>query len=98
MWLVLGGKLRNPGFELRAWADCAGNRAQDCYVKRVLMVGGSGRTIELTGGRGGPYGLFSQSCFLEAARVQKDQAGPHPDSQKGTAAYTGAQFQQNRKT
>ena len=53
MWLVLGGKLRNSGFELRAWADRAGNRAQDCYVKRVLMVGGSDRTIELTGGRGG---------------------------------------------
>ena len=64
------------------------------------MVGASGRTIELTGGRGGGRVStdFFADFFLEAARVQKDYAGPHPDSQKGTAANTGAQFQQNHKT
>ena len=81
MWLVLGGKLRNPGFELRAWADCVGNRAQDGYVKRVLMVGGSGRTIELTGGRGrggggGLWTFFAELFFRGGPGAKRPGRAP----------------------
>ena len=43
------------------------------------MVGGSGRTIELTGegrGPGGVTDLFRAVIFLQAARVKKTRAGP----------------------
>ena len=75
-------RLWKKGFNL-------GQRRPDHRTK--CMGGGGG------GGGGGVMDLFGRDCFWEAPGVQKDEAGPHPDSQKGAGAYTGAQFQQNHK-